>query len=206
MNCYVKVNLITGFMWSYIIIIWLFIGEDIMELSFGLKLIISLAPSVVTGFVTFLVMKKTQIKENTEEIRELRESMGIDKDETLQHQITSRFVSVANDIGRGDEASLTKQHQKIESCIEKNFKIIQQRYDEEDDIYRKFNSQQYDIKQVLDNFSRDYTEQIRLRSELEKKNQELLQKVTELEEELLMYRTKEEMYNGYEIGDDGMEM
>lgn len=200
MNQYIKINLIIGFVWSYILIVWLLIGEITMDMSFGETLIIALAPSVISGVVTYVTVKKSQLKANTEELKKLSHYLGLREDQTLQNQIVGQFESISNDIGRNDNATLTKQHQNIEDCIEKSFKVIQTRYDEEDNTYRKFTTQQYELKRILDNFSRDYAEQIRRADELEKRN-------AELEKELLMYQTMEqELYNNVEIIDDEQEI
>lgn len=182
-QCYIDFNLITNIVWTYILLIWLLMGGKIMEMSFVQALIIAVVPAAIAGAVTYITTRKSQLKENTNELNKLRQCLGLKEDQTLQNQITSQFETITSDIGRRDNASLTKQHQEIENCIKKSFSVIQNRYDREDNAYRKFKTEQYDLKEILDNFSKDYTKQIYQRDELMKRNSELLQMIEELEQE-----------------------
>jgi len=166
--------------WSYILVVWLLMGERMMEFNFIQTILIAVAPAAITGIVTYVAAKSSQLKDNTAELKKLNERLGLSEEQTLWKQIASGFEVISNDIGRKDDSSLTKQHRQIEANIEKSFGMIQQRYDKEDARYRKLTLQQYDLKKILDGFSRDYLEQISQVDELTKKNETLLQKVTVL--------------------------
>lgn len=196
---YMKFNLVINMVWSYVLVIWLLIGEKTMEMSFIQTLIIAVVPTVIAVVATYATTKQSQIKENTNELNKLRQCLGLREDQTLQSQITGQFESISNDIGRRDNASLTKQHQEIETCIEKSFAVIQDRYDKEDNTYRKFEAEQYDLKIVLDNFIKDYEEQVSQRAEIEARNGELLQKIEKLKLENQSLKSQLMQYQQQEI-------
>lgn len=190
MKQYVKWNLVICVLWSCFLITWLLLGEWIMGFNFVQTMLIALAPSVITGGVTYIIAKKSQMKENTAELKVLIERLGLSGEQTLQKQIISGFETISNDIGRRDDASLTRQHQQLEANIEKSFNAIQQRYDKEDNEYRKLSLQQYELKKVLDSFSRDYLEQISQVDVLEKENENLLRQIDELSNQNIVLKNE----------------
>ena len=61
---------------------------------------------------------------------------------------------------------MTEQHSHLESCIQENYKTIKDRYKREDDAYALFTSQQRDLAETMNNFTKDYKETISDRNRL----------------------------------------
>ena len=121
----------------------------------------SLIIGIISAIVTYRIAKKSQIDANTKAITEL-------KDELISH-----YASISEDIGRNDNASLSKQHSQMTESIKESYKSIEARYDKQDEAYRRFTTEQYDLKQTLDNFARNYTEVINNEHKLYMENCEL---------------------------------
>lgn len=140
----------------------------------------SIILGVISAIVTSKVTKRNQITENTEKLKELSKKIESQQEETFKHlddkhrsitdKIDSQHKKVIEDIGRGGESTLTKQHEYIINLINGGFGGIKVRYQKEDSAYSKFKEEQRDLKNTLDNFLKDYTETIRRCSELSKEN------------------------------------
>lgn len=98
--------------------------------------------------------------------------------------LKAQIKSVSEDVGRADRSSLTRQHEElketmkeqhkdIKSSISSDFKIIQDRYQKEDNAYYAFTKEQRSLKEALDGFSKDYSNVIQQNQSLNQKNAEL---------------------------------
>ncbi len=158
------------------------------------EILIAVLPALITGLITFVLTRKSQIRKNTEVIENLSKHIGSKEEQSLEDLIRS----IKDDIGRQSDSSLTRQHQNINKQIEKNFGVINNRYEREDEQYRLFTREQHNLKETLDNFSKDYmnniqiidklqSEKIKLEHELEKmreENNNLKIKIVEYQEQL----------------------
>lgn len=105
-------------------------------------------------------------------------------------QLNSILNNIKDDIGRDRNSSLTVQHNDITRSLDNNFRtvnnnfsIIYNRYEKEDESYRSFTSQQRDLKETLDNFSKDYAKVIGYNQKLYYENCELREKYDNVLEE-----------------------
>ena len=136
-----------------------------------------LLTAVASGIVTYIVSnklsKKSQLTKLTDEIHKLSRQLGVNDRRTFYDEI----IEISKCMGTNrDSKTLTGQHIDIQKLIEKDFSQIKSRYDKEDECYRYFTTQQKDIKEAVDNFSKDYA---RLISE----NRSLHRKLQRSEEE-----------------------
>lgn len=105
-------------------------------------------------------------------------------------QMNSILNNIKDDIGRDKNSSLTVQHNDITRSLDSNFKnvnnnfsFIYNRYEKEDESYRSFTSQQRDLKETIDNFSKDYAKVIGYNKKLYNENCKLKEKCDTLIEE-----------------------
>ncbi|MFT3950653.1 MAG: hypothetical protein QM689_01595 [Oscillospiraceae bacterium] len=133
-----------------------------MNFTFLQSVLLAILPAVFAAIITFLLQRRSYIGTNTKKIEDLIQKIGNSSDRSLQSMV-----------GVNNDASLSRQHQNIEGEIKKSFGLILDRYDNEDKAYRSFSIQQRDLKQTLDNFSRDYFENIKNADLLQQKNSEL---------------------------------
>lgn len=129
----------------------------------------SLILGIFSNVVNLVNSKKKQIDLNTEEIKKLSEKVE-SQFKVMAGQLDSQHKKVIEDIGRGDESTLTKQHEDIINIIGGGFGGIEARYQKEDSAYSQFKEEQRDLKDTLDNFLKDYTEVIKRCSELSMEN------------------------------------
>ena len=171
----------------------LFLGFIISEIMVGCRTmqdnntvieIIKVAiPAVVTFIGGFFIARKGKIDENTEALNKLIKQLGLNDEETLKHGLSLQYNNVMESIGRGGKASLTEQHSHLESCIQENYKTIKDRYKREDDAYALFTSQQRDLAETMNNFTKDYKEIISDRNRLLIENEKLREQVGTLTNE-----------------------
>lgn len=139
--------------------------------------IIGCCSTVFSGVLSALITnhhsKKSLINKNTEAINNLINQIGAKDEETLNHSLTNQYKNIIDDIGRKSGASLTEQHNNILYAVTVNYSEIKERFEKQDNLYRNFTSKQLDIKQTLDNFSRDYEERIKHEHELSWENDKL---------------------------------
>ena len=134
------------------IVYWLYYFSYKGELSLTMDIFLKyiLAP-ILTGILalisTYLVARKSQIKKNTEKMKEL--SQLISENNKL---IIERFESVSNDIGRKDYSSLTQQHFDMKNVLNKEIDIVERRYVEEEKRLNKFTEEQHNTVQTLEDF------------------------------------------------------
>ncbi len=129
--------------------------------------------TILAAVITGLFARKTKLDNITKTVNGLIDKIGVDKEETLTHKLTSQYNVIIDDIGRDKGSSLSVQHQEILDEVNKNYSEIKSRYDKQDESYRRFTTEQYDLKQTLDNFARNYTEVINNEQKLYIENCEL---------------------------------
>lgn len=187
-------NKVNNFMPIYIFWIFFLIecyicyveGEDMSETVIAaiIGAVTTIVGIIITNIATSRRMRKSQIEKNTKMLEELKKQyeslysgMGVRAHETL---------------------SLTGQHDSMKKEIMKSYAAIRKRYKKEDKAYKNFTAEQRDLKQTLDNFSKDYIKQIetggKLRAEifdLQEENQRLKEQIAMLEHE--KYRSKKKI-------------
>lgn len=135
------------------------------------KILPILISVILTGIVTYLFSarqsRKSQIVKNTEEIKKLARQLGVNDEKTFHAEFSEQYDKIMDNIGKTpNDKALTGQHQDMLNTLQKDFQVINGRYEKEDDCYRKFTAQQLDLKETLDNFSRDYAKVIGLNAKL----------------------------------------
>ena len=145
-------------------------------------------PAVVTFIGVFLITRKKKHNKSTEAINKLIRQLGMNDEESLKHELSSQYNNVMESIGRGCKASLTEQHAHLESCIQESYKTIEDRYKKEDDAYALFTSQQRDLAETMNNFTKEYKETISDRNRLLIENETLKKRLETLQAENKMLR------------------
>lgn len=125
------------------------------------KILPILISVILTGIVTYLFSarqsRKSQIVKNTEEIKKLARQLGVNDEKTFHAEFSEQYDKIMDNIGKTpNDKALTGQHQDMLNILQKDFQVINGRYEKEDESYRSFTMQQKDLKETLDNFSRDY--------------------------------------------------
>lgn len=112
------------------------------------NILIGTIPALVTGVFTVIatlrVSRKSQLNQNSEIIKDLKESNE------------REFNIIKEDIGRGGLSSLTEQHNNLQKEIARDFSAIQNRYDKEDAAYSKYSRQQLDTDSAVRFLLEDY--------------------------------------------------
>lgn len=177
--------LIFGFIWSEMMVVYMITKESRME--FWQTLLIAVVPAIITGIITMVISKKSQLNKLSEQLDVMKKSFGQLEDKSLR----SLIEEIRNDIGRGDQGSLSRQHEEVKDLTRKQFSEIKQRYEKEDESYRNFSRQQYDLKETMDNFLREYTtlsvhekELLNENLKLKIENEKLLEENIELKEQI----------------------
>lgn len=156
------------------------------------KILPILISAVLTGIITYLFSarqaRKSQIAKNTEEIKNLARQLGVNDEKTFHAEFSEQYNTILdefkNSIGKtANDKALTGQHNDILKIIEKDFEKINSRYEKEDESYRSFTAKQKDIKETLDNFSKDYAKVISHNQKLYYENCELREKYDNVLEE-----------------------
>ena len=146
--------------------------ECITLMEYFMEKILPILISVIfTGIVTYVLSarqsRKSQIVKNTEEIKKLARQLGVNDEKTFHAEFSEQYNKIMDNIGKTpNDKALTGQHQDMINTLQKDFQVINSRYEKEDDCYRKFTAQQLDLKETLDNFSRDYAKVIGLNAKL----------------------------------------
>ena len=109
----------------------------------------------------------------------------LDKGDIIQYN------KIMDNIGKTpNDKALTGQHQDMLNILQKDFQVINGRYEKEDESYRSFTMQQKDLKETLDNFSRDYAKIINENGKLFNENIVLRDTNRKLEAENKQLRTE----------------
>ncbi len=147
--------------------------------------------TIMSAVITLIVARKSQIDKNTTVLEKMSKQLGLNDDISLREELKKQYSSISEDIGRGGYGSLSIQHGEILDEISKSYSEIKNRYDKQDDAYRHFTTEQHDLKQTLDNFSRNYMEVINSEQELyiencelKKENEKLRNKISQLTKEI----------------------
>lgn len=139
------------------------------------KILPILISVIFTGIVTYVLSarqsRKSQIVKNTEEIKKLARQLGVNDEKTFHSEFSEQYSEILSEIQDNigktpNDKALTGQHQDMLNILQKDFQVINGRYEKEDESYRKFTAQQLDLKETLDNFSRDYAKVIGLNAKL----------------------------------------
>ena len=149
-----------------------------------LNIILAVA-AIIGPIITLIIARKSQISKNTEEIKKLARQLGVNDEKTFHAEFSEQYndilYEIQNSIGKtSNDKALTGQHNDLINILQKDFQTIKSRYDKEDESYRSFTSQQKDLKETLDNFSKDYAKVIGYNQRLNYENCELKQKCDDL--------------------------
>lgn len=117
--------------------------SDFIQITITILTIVT----TITGLI-FTIYKNAQ--QTNKKINDLK--IGTFRGQTLCNFLFNQFNSIHNDIGKGDGPSLTKQHKSIKKALNKEIQLIEQRYAEEENRIRAFNSQQHDMLQTITQF------------------------------------------------------
>lgn len=159
---YVMFNVI----YSTLFIIFVCENEAFM-IHWWVTLIAAIVPAVLTLIGSLTISKRSQLIKNTEEIKKLARQLGVNDEKTFHAEFSEQYNKIMDNIGKTpNDKALTGQHQDMLNILQKDFQVINSRYEKEDDCYRKFTAQQLDLKETLDNFSRDYAKVIGLNAKL----------------------------------------
>ena len=144
------------------------------------QLLIAVIPALITGIITLVIARKSQLNKNSEIIKEIKESNE------------QSFKSIKEDIGRGGLSSLTEQHNNLQKEIARDFSTIQQRYDKEDAAYSKYSRQQLDIEGSVKAYLEEYKRLINLNNDLINRNVRLENEIETLKKQLQQYQSQEQ--------------
>ena len=175
MEIYLIVYLLFNTIWSSWYAIHTANRSD--NMAWWCQLLIAVVPALITGIITLVIARKSQLNKNSEIIKELKESNE------------QSFKSIKEDIGRGSLSSLTEQHKSLEKEIATRFSCINNRYEKEDAAYRKYSRQQLDLDATLKFFLEDYKRLIAENSGLNTKVFQLEQRIDQLEEKVQLDAT-----------------
>lgn len=167
--------------------------ECLSPMDYFLNKILPILISVIlTGIITYLFSarqaRKSQIVKNTEEIQKLARQLGVNDEKTFHAEFSEQYSAILheiqNSVGKtSNDKALTGQHHDMLNILQKDFQIIKLRYDKEDESYRSFTMKQKELKETLDNFSKDYAKVIAHNQKLYYENCELREKYDNVLEE-----------------------
>lgn len=146
-------------------------GNEAFMTPWWVTLIAAIVPAVLTLIGSLSLSKKSQLRKNTEEIQKLARQLGVNDEKTFHAEFSDQYNNIMNNIGKTpNDKALTGQHQDMLKILQRDFQIINGRYEKEDESYRSFTMQQKNLKETLDNFSRDYAKIITENGKLFKEN------------------------------------
>lgn len=146
-------------------------GNEAFMTPWWVTLIAAIVPAVLTLIGSLTLSKKSQLRKNTEEIQKLARQLGVNDEKTFHAEFSDQYNNIMNNIGKTpNDKALTGQHQDMLKILQRDFQIINGRYEKEDESYRSFTMQQKNLKETLDNFSRDYAKIITENGKLFKEN------------------------------------
>lgn len=132
-------------------------GNEAFMTPWWVTLIAAIVPAVLTLIGSLTLSKKSQLRKNTEKIQKLARQLGVNDEKTFHAEFSDQYNNIMNNIGKTpNDKALTGQHQDMLKILQRDFQIINGRYEKEDESYRSFTMQQKNLKETLDNFSRDY--------------------------------------------------
>ena len=132
-------------------------GNEAFMTPWWVTLIAAIVPAVLTLIGSLTLSRRSQLRKNTEEIQKLARQLGVNDEKTFHAEFSEQYNKIMDNIGKTpNDKALTGQHQDMLNILQKDFHVINGRYEKEDESYRSFTMQQKDLKETLDNFSRDY--------------------------------------------------
>lgn len=132
-------------------VIFLYGGNSSME--WWQTLLIAILPALITGVITLIVSRQSQINKNTQKIDRLSAQIGTDDSISLKTEMSKSFNSIISDIGRNDNSSLTKQHSEIIQILQKEISVLERRYEDEDRRIRNLDARQIETYKIVQDFS-----------------------------------------------------
>lgn len=156
MNKFATIYIMFNVIYSTLFIIFV-CGNEAFMTPWWVTLIAAIVPAVLTLIGSLTLSKKSQLRKNTEEIQKLARQLGVNDEKTFHAEFSDQYNNIMNNIGKTpNDKALTGQHQDMLKILQRDFQIINGRYEKEDESYRSFTMQQKNLKETLDNFSRDY--------------------------------------------------
>ena len=171
-------------------------GNEAFMTPWWVTLIAAIVPAVLTLIGSLTLSRRSQLRKNTEEIQKLARQLGVNDEKTFHAEFSEQYNKIMDNIGKTpNDKALTGQHQDMLNILQKDFQVINGRYEKEDESYRSFTMQQKDLKETLDNFSRDYAKIINENGKLFNENIVLRDTNRKLEAENKQLRTDVEKNN-----------
>lgn len=165
-------------------------GNEAFMTPWWVTLIAAIVPAVLTLIGSLTLSRRSQLRKNTEEILKLARQLGVNDEKTFHAEFSEQYNKIMDNIGKTpNDKALTGQHQDMLNILQKDFQVINGRYEKEDESYRSFTMQQKDLKETLDNFSRDYAKIINENGKLFNENIVLRDTNRKLEAENKQLRT-----------------
>ena len=165
-------------------------GNEAFMTPWWVTLIAAIVPAVLTLIGSLTLSRRSQLRKNTEEIQKLARQLGVNYEKTFHAEFSEQYNKIMYNIGKTpNDKALTGQHQDMLNILQKDFQVINGRYEKEDESYRSFTMQQKDLKETLDNFSRDYAKIINENGKLFNENIVLRDTNRKLEAENKQLRT-----------------
>ncbi|MBO5454518.1 MAG: hypothetical protein J6A69_11265 [Clostridia bacterium] len=115
-------------------------------------IITAVLSGTITYFVSSKLAKKSQIIKNTEEIQKLARQLGVNDKETFHSEFTKQYETIIGNIGRGDKATLTAQHDDLRNMLQKEINVAERRYTEEEKRIRNFTAEQHNMTETIEDF------------------------------------------------------
>lgn len=166
-------------------------GNEAFMTPWWVTLIAAIVPAVLTLIGSLTLSRRSQLRKNTEEIQKLARQLGVNDEKTFHAEFSEQYNKIMDNIGKTpNDKALTGQHQDMLNILQKDFQVINGRYEKEDESYRSFTMQQKDLKETLDNFSRDYAKLINENGKLFNENIVLRDTYRKLEAENKQLRTE----------------
>lgn len=170
-------------------------GNEVFMTPWWVTLIAAIVPAVLTLIGSLTISKRSQLRKNTEEIKKLARQLGVNDEKTFHSEFSEQYSEILSEIQDNigktpNDKALTGQHQDMLNILQKDFQVINGRYEKEDESYRSFTMQQKDLKETLDNFSRDYAKIINENGKLFNENIVLRDTNRKLEAENKQLRTE----------------
>ena len=170
-------------------------GNEAFMTPWWVTLIAAIVPAVLTLIGSLTISKRSQLRKNTEEIKKLARQLGVNDEKTFHSEFSEQYSEILSEIQDNigktpNDKALTGQHQDMLNILQKDFQVINGRYEKEDESYRSFTMQQKDLKETLDNFSRDYAKIINENGKLFNENIVLRDTNRKLEAENKQLRTE----------------
>lgn len=170
-------------------------GNEAFMTPWWVTLIAAIVPAVLTLIGSLTISKRSQLRKNTEGIKKLARQLGVNDEKTFHSEFSEQYSEILSEIQDNigktpNDKALTGQHQDMLNILQKDFQVINGRYEKEDESYRSFTMQQKDLKETLDNFSRDYAKIINENGKLFNENIVLRDTNRKLEAENKQLRTE----------------